>query len=526
MLLWAITRRTLLLPYFGGRFDQSANWWALAVALLWSLHPLQTEAVIYATQRTELMMAFFYLATLYCSLRYLTAVDRRIMWLSLAVFACLAGMASKEVMVSAPLIVLLFERAFIAGSLTRALRRSWPLYVGLASTWILPIALNVGAPHRDAAGFHLGPPLYVWWLTQAKVFFIYLKLAVWPWPLLIHYQFPYLTSLANAWTYVVPLLLLGVTTLLLLWRNSPMGFLGTWIFAILAPTSVVPIITEMAAERRMYLPLAALVVLLVLSVGQLLEAIPRWRSEEQHTSSRYRSSLMAMGLPVVLLTLAYCVLSSRRLLAYDNELNLWLEVARAQPDDYMARQSIGAHFEKTGDDLAAIEQYREAARLNPDSWLAHYSLALLLSKHGSHGEAADHFAAAARILPQNAVLRNNLGFALYMAGRNDEAVDAFHDALALDLTYWPAYKNLGTALQKAGRYQEAIEAFEASLRLNPKAIDIYNDLANIYAHMHQRQMAIAMLERGLELARAAGDLENTKRFTAGLDANRKSGNPD
>ena len=68
--MWAIVRRTLCLPRFAGRFDSDAGWIALATSLLWALHPLQTEALIYSTQRTELMMAFFYLATLYCSLRY------------------------------------------------------------------------------------------------------------------------------------------------------------------------------------------------------------------------------------------------------------------------------------------------------------------------------------------------------------------------------------------------------------------------------------------------------------------------
>src|SRR3954447_16764681 len=135
MLVWAILTRTLRLPYFGERFEQSAGWLALAIAMLWALHPLQTEAVVYVTQRTELMMALFYLATLYCSLRYWSQFSRpvrqgtggnalvkkpilqfRIIWLILAVLACAAGMASKEVMVSAPVMVLLFERTFIVGS--------------------------------------------------------------------------------------------------------------------------------------------------------------------------------------------------------------------------------------------------------------------------------------------------------------------------------------------------------------------------------------------------------------------------
>ncbi len=165
MLVWAILNRTLRLPYFGGRFEQSGGWLALAVALLWALHPLQTEAVIYVTQRTELMMALCYLATLYCSLRYWaddadafpigaadgreakTIQSNRIVWLVLAFLVCLIGMASKEVMVSAPLMVLLYERTFLRGSLGSALRRSWMLYVLLASTWILLLRLSVNTPH-------------------------------------------------------------------------------------------------------------------------------------------------------------------------------------------------------------------------------------------------------------------------------------------------------------------------------------------------------------------------------------------
>ena len=123
MLVWAITWRTLRLPYFGGQFDRSAKWLALGVALLWALHPLVTEAVVYVTQRTELMVALFYLATLYSSLRYWTAESpgSRKVWLVAATLACLAGAASKEVMVSAPLVVLLFDWTFFGGSLARTL---------------------------------------------------------------------------------------------------------------------------------------------------------------------------------------------------------------------------------------------------------------------------------------------------------------------------------------------------------------------------------------------------------------------
>ncbi|HEX3727460.1 MAG TPA: hypothetical protein VHV08_14500, partial [Pirellulales bacterium] len=182
MLLWAIVRRTLRLPALAERFASAAGPLALAAALVWALHPLNTEAVEYVSQRTELMMTLFYLATLWASVHYFQVETRvsRGMWLSLATLACLLGMACKEVMVSAPLVVLMFERTFVAGSFARALRRSWPLYLGLTATWSLLFALNYGGPRSNTAGFHLGLPAYVWWLTQSKVLCMYMKLAVWP----------------------------------------------------------------------------------------------------------------------------------------------------------------------------------------------------------------------------------------------------------------------------------------------------------------------------------------------------------
>ena len=77
MLVWAIVRRTLLLPYFGGRFNESAGWLAMAVAMLWALHPLQTEAVTYVVQRAESLMGLFYLLTLYLAIRALDSPTPR-----------------------------------------------------------------------------------------------------------------------------------------------------------------------------------------------------------------------------------------------------------------------------------------------------------------------------------------------------------------------------------------------------------------------------------------------------------------
>jgi hypothetical protein len=223
LLLFAVVRRILRLPYFNGRFASAAGWLALTAALLWSLHPLNTEAVIYVTQRTELMMACFYLATLYFSLRYWSADTRhaRTACLTLAVLASLSGMLSKEVMASAPIVVLLLDRTFITGSFTSSLRRSWPLYLGLAATWIPLLLLSAGSPRSASSGFHLADNLFVHWFTQCKVLLMYLKLAIWPWPLRCSYQLPPVDRFVTALIYVTPVLLISFLAALLLKRNHP-----------------------------------------------------------------------------------------------------------------------------------------------------------------------------------------------------------------------------------------------------------------------------------------------------------------
>ena len=90
LLLWAILHRTLRLEYFCGRFEHVAGALSFAVALVWAVHPLQTETIVYVTQRSEAMASLFYLATLYGGLRYwaATSATTRSVWLILTTLAC------------------------------------------------------------------------------------------------------------------------------------------------------------------------------------------------------------------------------------------------------------------------------------------------------------------------------------------------------------------------------------------------------------------------------------------------------
>ena len=147
--LFGIVRRTLLLPKLRERFAGAATPLALAVALVWTLHPLQTGAVTYVVQRYESMMGLFYLAALYAAIRCGTSARPR-GWAVATAAASLLAMGCKEVAVSAPLVILLYDRAFLAGSFREAYRQRPLMYWGLAASWaafalLLPVLLQ---PHR------------------------------------------------------------------------------------------------------------------------------------------------------------------------------------------------------------------------------------------------------------------------------------------------------------------------------------------------------------------------------------------
>ncbi len=183
--LFGFVRRTLLRPSLRERFAASATSLALATAVLWAVHPLQTEAVTYVSERCELLMGLFYLLTLYCFVRG-TDSKRSGSWFTAAVVACLLGMASKEVMVTAPLMVLLYDRTLVSGSFREAWKRHRWLYLGLASTWLLLARMMIGLHSR---GVGLGLQIS-WWsyaLVECRAIVKYLCLAIWPHPLVFDY---------------------------------------------------------------------------------------------------------------------------------------------------------------------------------------------------------------------------------------------------------------------------------------------------------------------------------------------------
>jgi tetratricopeptide (TPR) repeat protein len=420
LLLWRVATNLLRLKYFHGEFDQTAEALGYIAALLWGLHPLNGESVQYVTQRTELMVGFFYLATIYCSLRYWNS--NQLIWLMFATAACLCGMACKEVMATAPLMVLLLDRTLVSGSFATAMRRWWRLYVGLAMGWAVLIALNYDAPRSETAGFHIAelPPV-PWWMTQCKVVLMYLKLSVWPWPLSIHYTIPLFYSVANAWPFVAAAAAIAVAVVILLWRGNVVGFVGAWVLGILAPTSIVPVLMEVAEERRMYLPLAALVLLAVAGGYWVMRKLG---------AGAARSIAIVAGIGIAL-GATFASLDRHHLDVYRSTLTLWQDTIARQPDDPYAHDNLGIALAQSGRLQEAIEQFQTTLRLNPNHVVAHNNLGIMLRRTGHLSEALQQYDLAVKIDPNYTEAYFNEALTYAQMQRSDDAIAAAEHALAL-----------------------------------------------------------------------------------------------
>ncbi|MEW4529757.1 tetratricopeptide repeat protein [Maioricimonas sp. JC845] len=504
--LYGIVRRTLLRDSMPGDLRAAATGLALSTALLWTVHPLQTQAVTYIVQRMESLMGLFYLLTLYCFIRA-DGSSRRTIWLVLSVGCCLLGMESKPVMITAPVLLLMYDRMFVATSWKELIRKRWAYHVALwtvsASTLGWSMRYATGAVSRGMAtggAERVRPLTYLY--SQAEVLLWYLRLSVWPSGQCIDYAWPFPDRLQDV---LLPGLVIVALVLATVWcvvRRSPWGFVGAWFFVILAPTSTFVPIRDAAFEHRMYLPLASVVLAVVVGGYRLIS----WWSRSGSGERTLRNVEWGAVAAAVLILGTLTVLRNG---VYASDRLMWEDVVAKAPHNPRGYNNLGHAVEKAGDPERALELYDAALEREPHPPMSVYVLhnrgrvliqlgrveqalpdinlaidqaegklptgfmlrGICHRKQGRLEDALADFDQALQIDPDFADALNNRGLVRLMQNDLDAAEADFNRAIALRPDLAEPYANRGVVYRRRNRFDKAIADYTRALKRDPRHLD-------------------------------------------------------
>jgi tetratricopeptide (TPR) repeat protein len=503
LLLFGILRRTFQLPTLADRFGRVGVGLPLAIALLWTVHPLQTESVTYVVQRAESQAAMFYLLVLYSAIRGMES-RRFLLWYIVALIACFLGVATKETVVTAPLMVLLYDRTFVGGTFRESLRRRWGLYVGLAASWALLGWLVFSTGLLGEFTEAEKPGVWAYACSQPGVILHYLRLSAWPDPLCLEYGWP----TADTLVAILPgVLAVGVLLAAAIWglvRRRAWGFVGIGFFLVLAPTSSVLPLTHVIFEHRIYLSLACVLTLVVVggyAAGQNLIA-RGWLSG--------RAAMVAGVCLLTIVCVAFAVLTIRRNETYRSELAIWQDTLAKVPDSPSAHYNCGSAMERLNRLPEAIDYYEQAIQTIPARAsnhhkarvmlaMSHYGCGTVMVRVGRVMEALEHLREAVRLQANYAPAQKALGFALAQAGRPEEAIGHYQEAVRLKPDFAEAQNNLGNALSALGRLPEAIERYQEAIRLKPDCAEAFSNLGNALIRLGRPSEAVEQYEHALQV---------------------------
>ncbi len=417
LLVYGLILRTSGALYRDNR--QSTAVFAGLTALLWTVHPLNTESVTYICQRYESMMGMFALLTLYLFVRGVQS-GRSKPWLFASVSACLAGMGTKEVMVVVPLVVLAYDYVFVSRGFIRMLKARWLYYAGLIATLPALSALELRFIRQVASGGGVGSvklvsPLSVWQylITQAEVILHYLRVSFIPFPLCLDYAWEPAGGISDAWLSVMLVTCLLVAGVVLVIFKKSAGFPIIWFFAFLSPSSSIIPLADIAAEHRMYMPLAGVVVLVSCILYRLIM--------HNKDSASGRAFIVA---GVVLLAGALGFRTYQRNKAYYSENVMWSRVIKTNEENLRARNTLASILLKSGRETEALrhlkfvldrtsdvetvtQRYSPETKFAPipsnsdrhNRVLALANLGVYYEREGKYDIAADHYIKALRLFP-------------------------------------------------------------------------------------------------------------------------------
>jgi Flp pilus assembly protein TadD len=459
--LYLFAKTTLSIPALHSRYG-SHRWIPFLTSCIWLVHPIQTQSVTYIVQRMNSMAAMFYVLSLLLYAKARLAEDKKKKWALFAgcIMAGILALGSKEIAVTLPLFILLYEWYFFQELSRTWLKRHFPPFVGILILLALVALMFLGAhplerilTSYETRDFTLTQRV----LTEFRVVFFYISLLIFPHPsrLNLDHDFPISYSLIDPITTLLSMgTIMGLIGLSLYMAKKErlISFCILWFLGNLVIESSV-IGLEIVFEHRTYLPSMLVSLMAVVLVYQRIK--PKW--------------LMAAVLCAVVMVCS--VWAYERNSVWSDHLTLFSDVVEKSPNKVRPHYNLGNELAKRGRLEEAINHYFEALRIEPDDAEVHDNLGIALGRQGRLEEAISHCSKAVQIRPNHANSHYNLGLALALQGRQEEAMRCFSRAVRIRPDCAEAHLNLGAILASQGKLDQAINHFSEVLRIRPDLVE-------------------------------------------------------
>ena len=427
------------------------------VAALFALHPLHVESVAWIAERKDVLSTA--LGLLACHL-WLRAIERPGFGnRALTVAAYAASLLAKPMLVSLPILLLLFDVWPLrrAESLRRRVVEKAPLFaLAAASSVVTVIVQSHGGAVRSLTQY----PLSARAGNAVVSYVLYLAKAIWPSGLAIYYPYPYEGLLA--WEVAGAALLLAIVTYACVHARAVAPYLlvgWLWYLVTLVPViGLIQVGSQAMADRYTYVPLIG-------PFAMLAFAFPE---PSRHTESSARRAVRELlGAAALGAVVALAAVAWRQAGYWRDSVTLFERALAVTTDNAMAHNSLAFALFDRGQVDRAVEQCEEAVRIAPDMGDAQFNLVQGLLAQGRMEEAAARMREGLRLRPKDARTHVNAGLIARMEGRDDDAFASFREALRLDPEDQPAHLNYGAILAAHGMRDEAIAQFQEAVRLRP-----------------------------------------------------------
>jgi len=489
-----------LVKSLGARMTPSAHpVFALSLAALWALHPVNTEAASYIVQRMTSMAGLFYLCALlaYVHLRTATASGTRIAAFIALALSGISACATKETSYTLPVFLLLLEYFFFyqpREAPGQARTRLWLIGLTfLVSASAIKIIYLFGPRtlHLISRGYSLREfTLAERLLTETRVLFYYLFLSWFPAPHFLRLQYDFSLSHGPADPPSTVFALLGLAGIAValargIRQRRLWAFLILWFLGQLAiESSVLPL--ELLYEHRLYLPLLAPMagfLHLALGSGQ-----PR----------KLRLTLVA-ALALLFGTGAYL-----RNQTWADPQKLWRDSVSKAPGQARTWANLGQVYRNRGELDRARKAYQRAARIAPkftDAWL---NLSGVLSSLGQGKEARATAERALALEPRNPRVLLAMGEVESEAGNAEQALIWYEQAEQISPDRPGIHLLIGNSYFHQGRFAEAAAAYGEELKHEPDSPEAHNNLGMAWLRLSEPGKARDAFARAAALAPGVG----------------------